>query len=305
MSGFNQLLNAASTVSNSNKINRSYDDRDTTAKRILSNKSIMAHILKELVTELDDVSIDYIENNILSNVDTNGCPLIKGIDSIDKSITDGERSFDLLFEISHKEIIKLKIDIEHQHKFNPGYSLATRGIYYLSRLISNQYGVDFSGSDYDKIKKVYSIWICTNPAKDYENVITRFNFLPNNTYFSKQEYDKQCLIIVCIPEELNNESGSLMRLLHCLFRNLSSVEERANILEKDFNINKVSEIKEEMYNMNGYEKERQEGKQEGRLEGIISALKDIGYSKQEIIDYLKNKRNYSEKEINEAITLYY
>lgn len=53
--------------------------------------------------------------------------------------------------------------------------------------------------------------------------------------------------------------------------------------------------------MNGYEKERQEG----ILEGIISTLKDMGYSKQEVIDYIKNKNNYNEKEISETIALYY
>lgn len=39
--------------------------------------------------------------------------------------------------------------------------LTRRGIYYAARLITSQKGTVFKNDDYNAIKKVYSIWICT------------------------------------------------------------------------------------------------------------------------------------------------
>ena len=56
--------------------------------------------------------------------------------------------------------IALIINVEAQNDFYPGYPLIKRGIYYCCRMISSQYGREFTGPHYEKIKKVYSIWIC-------------------------------------------------------------------------------------------------------------------------------------------------
>ena len=55
--------------------------------------------------------------------------------------------------------------MEAQNQFYPGYPLIKRGIYYCCRMVSSQYGTVFTSSHYEKIKKVYSIWICTNPPE--------------------------------------------------------------------------------------------------------------------------------------------
>lgn len=41
-------------------------------------------------------------------------------------------------------------------------------------MISAQYGTEFTEAHYEKIKKVYSIWICMNPPKNRENSITSY-----------------------------------------------------------------------------------------------------------------------------------
>ena len=63
------------------------------------------------------------------------------------------------------ELIRLIINIEAQNDYYPGYPLIKRGLYYCSRMISAQYGTEFTGSHYEQIKKVYSIWICINPPR--------------------------------------------------------------------------------------------------------------------------------------------
>lgn len=41
--------------------------------------------------------------------------------------------------------------VEAQNALRPGYPLIKRAIYYCSRMISSQYGVEFSHSQYQKI----------------------------------------------------------------------------------------------------------------------------------------------------------
>lgn len=66
------------------------------------------------------------------------------------------------------------INVEAQKKFNPGYSLVTRGIFYCARLLSAQMGNVISAKEYDKLQKVYSIWICLEAPEKAAHTITGF-----------------------------------------------------------------------------------------------------------------------------------
>lgn len=66
------------------------------------------------------------------------------------------------------------ITIENQNDFYPGYPLIKRSIYYGCRAISSQYGTVFSNSHYEKLEKVYGIWICTAPPKYLKNSINLY-----------------------------------------------------------------------------------------------------------------------------------
>ncbi len=51
------------------------------------------------------------------------------------------------------ENVGIVIGIEAQKSFYPGYDLVTRGIYYAARMISSQMGVEFTGENYNQIKR--------------------------------------------------------------------------------------------------------------------------------------------------------
>lgn len=76
---------------------------------------------------------------------------------------------------SSDDVIQLIINVEAQNDFYPGYPIIKRGIYYCARMISSQYGTVFTKSHYEKIQKVYSIWICMNPPKKRNNTITEYS----------------------------------------------------------------------------------------------------------------------------------
>ena len=47
-------------------------------------------------------------------------------------------------------------------------------------MISEQYGSVFAKSEYSKIKKVVSIWICPNPPEYRKNTITSYQMREQN-----------------------------------------------------------------------------------------------------------------------------
>ena len=165
---------------------------DQAAKKVLSQKKILAFILKRMVEEFKDESVQdimtkYIEGTpLISQVpvhpdETNQeIERIHGNNTEDGSISERMVRYDILFQAlvpKTKEPLMLIINIEAQGKAKPGYSILKRATYYASRMISSQRGRDFYGDDYDKIKKVYTIWICMNAPKDTGNSINRYRMM--------------------------------------------------------------------------------------------------------------------------------
>ena len=117
--------------------------------------------------------------------------VIKGSNNEDSTLTEGTLFYDVRFDAiapksadsaEQEEVIRLIINVEAQTKFKPGYPLTKRAIYYCSRMISAQHGSIFTKSEYGKIRKVYSIWICTQPSDGFEN--TYFDNRSQNFLFS-------------------------------------------------------------------------------------------------------------------------
>ena len=68
-------------------------------------------------------------------------------------------------------------------------------------MISSQYGTEFTETQYEKIRKVYSIWICPNPPKKRENTITRYCVQEENlvgqVLEQKENYDLLTVVMIC------------------------------------------------------------------------------------------------------------
>ena len=154
---------------------------DAACKRVLSEKAILARIMKACLAEYRDCSVrDIEEKYIEGQPQVSSVPVlpdeegsvISGLDTEDKSVHEGTVTYDIRFRAiapDSGELIGLIVNVEAQNDFYPGYPLTKRGIYYCCRMISSQYGREFTGSHYEKLKKVYSIWICMNPPKNAED----------------------------------------------------------------------------------------------------------------------------------------
>ena len=144
---------------------------DQHVKNVLAIKPFLARIIKGTVSEVRDYSEKEIEAMIEGTPEVGKVPVdpgatnhpkITGLSNEDNVPFEGEVRYDVLTYIvipADMTRVKILINVEGQKNTSPGYDLVTRGIYYGARRISAQKGTEFTGSSYDDIKKVYSIWI--------------------------------------------------------------------------------------------------------------------------------------------------
>ena len=148
--------------------------------------------------------------------ETNAATVIHGIGTEDATQTEGTVTYDIRFLASLPSSdgkIRMILNVEGQNNFYPGYPIIKRGIYYCSRMISSQYGSEFTETHYEKIRKVYSIWICPNPPKKRENTVTRYCVQEENLVGQvseqKENYDLLTVVMICL-----GHAGVCYRLRH-------------------------------------------------------------------------------------------
>ena len=280
---------------------------DKACKMFLSLKQIAARILKAVAKEYKDMPIDEIislmstpsvnEDTLDPNAEP---PVIHTDNSEDSSIDEGTRFYDIRFTArvpNNDKNVQLIINIEAQNEFDTEYSLIKRGIYYCSRLISGQYGTIFKHMDYDKIQKVYSIWICTDPAKEFADSIRTYSLKKELLYGNDlvgepaakeaEKYDLITLVLVCL-KEYDEKDRKLIDLLTTMLAPQVSSNDKIKTLDKDYGIPVTNEISERVNSMcnisagffrdgvsEGFFKGKDEGKAEGRAEKEVEIIRTM------------------------------
>ena len=280
---------------------------DAACKRILAEKRILAWIMKECVEEfrdcsLEDIETRYIEGtpqvgevallpdepDLCSSAASSGIsPLIHGENAEDTSLREGTVTYDIRFRaIAPKDgaHIALLINAEGQKDYTPGYPLPKRGIYYCSRMISSQYGTEFTQAHYEKLKKVYSIWICLDPPRYRQNTITRYRLQEENlagcVREPKENYDLMALVMVCLGKKEEGENR-LLQMLDVLFSRKQGQKEKRKILESEFDLPMTQELDEEVSKMcnfsdvverEGMERGLEKGMKKGLAEGLATGI---------------------------------
>ena len=151
------------------------------------------------------------------------------------------------------EPVQLIINLEIQLNDTPGYPLVTRGFYYCARMISEQYGTVFTGEHYEKLQKVYSIWICPDPAKKRRNGIFRYRTVQDTVlgkpYESPDSYDLMEVVIVNLGDADKESDLEILDLLNTLFSLSISPETKKARLQDDFGIAMTEEFESEVQDM--------------------------------------------------------
>jgi len=292
-----------------------YKDRyDTQAKQILSDKTVLSWILKYTTSEFKDYPIELIRTCIEGEPEVGTHRVfpslapdlsedkavpeaITGLDTVDKVPGEGEVTYDVRFTVltPTAERIKLIINVESQKKFNPGYDIVTRGIFYCTRMVAAQKETEFTGSDYDSIKKVYSIWISMENPPYAQHTITSYRMSEHPLYGrlpKKKRFDLLELVLVCLgTSEAENKGNELHGLLDTLFSPELAPHEKETILYNDYHIETTVELEgglREMCNLSDLIEEK--GIEKGdRLRLLTQIQKKLakGKSLEQIADELE------------------
>ena len=309
-------MNSDTTIVKNIRVADEKASYDAACKRLLSEKIILAWIMKNCLEEYRDCDVEEIAEKYIEGTpqvgevavapdESNRVSMIQGAGNEDTSLTEGTVTYDIRFLATAPvsgELIRLIINLEAQNDFYPGYPLIKRGIYYCSRMISAQYGTEFTNSHYENIKKVYSIWICMNPPKSRENSITRYYIAEENLVGSvkerKADYDLMAAVMICLGKE--GDSGTdLLKLLNVLLSTETGSQDKCQILEEDFHIRMTQTLESEVSLMCNLSKGVEEkGIEKGRQEGIIamvSALKDLQIADSIILNKIQEKFHLAEE----------
>ncbi len=227
---------------------------DESAKRLLGQKSILAHILVKTVDEFKNmkprdvvpliegtpyISVIPVEPGLTNTSTEKDGQRIVGFNSENAEINEGLVRFDIVFYVRMKDgISQIIINIEAQKDEPGGYEILNRAIFYVSRLISSQKGRDFDNSSYDDIKRVYSIWVCLNMDENSMNHIHLTNDSVLGAYEWKGKLDLLNIIMIGLAKELpgQDERYELHRLLGALLSKKLSVEEKLDIIGNEYDI---------------------------------------------------------------------
>ena len=259
---------------------------DEACKKVLAEKIILAWIMKHTMKEYAEFEVrDIVENFIVGEPkvaetkvmpDETNAPKIIGTGVEDTTVTEGSITYDIQFRAivpSSDEVIQMIINVEAQNDFYPGYPIIKRGIYYCARMISAQCGTVFTHSHYEKIQKVYSVWICMNPPQNRSNTITGYA-LTETQYVGKvkeeeENYDLMSAIMICLGKNEDETEHVLLRLLDVLLSSDKKAKEKKDILEKEFQIPMTEKMETEVeYMCNLSDGVEQKGIQKGIEIGI-------------------------------------
>ena len=239
----------AKAIHNTDKMAR-YDEA---CKELLSEKIILAWIMKSCVDEFRDIDVDKIAATCIEGTpQVSEVPVapdeatpsqILGASTEDSTIREGTITYDIRFHAivpKSGDVIRLILNLEAQNDFYPGYPLTKRGIYYCSRMISSQYGSVFAESHYEDIRKVVSIWVCTNPPVRRQNTITRYHIQEDDFIGNVKEkpanYDLMTLIMICLGDASNDYHSDILKLLGILMSDKMTSDTKCRVLQEDFDI---------------------------------------------------------------------
>lgn len=274
---------------------------DNKAKQLIGHKIILAHILVNTVEEFKGMNPADVVQYIEGEPHIGSVPIDGGVTNVEKQekviglntenseINEGMIRFDIIFYVRMQDgLSQIIVNVEAQKAEPSSYDILNRAIFYVSRMISSQKGRDFVKSNYNNIKRVYSIWICMNMDENSMSHIhlTRDDIIGSHNW--KGDINLLNIVLVGLAEDLpeKTEKYELHRLLGALLSSKLNVDEKLDIIGNEFQIPLESDIRKdvsEMCNLSQGIEER--GVEKGLAEAAIRMYKK-GYSIEQISDIL-------------------
>ena len=280
---------------------------DTHVKRLLAQKSILAHILVKTVDEFKGMKPEDVVKYIEGEPSISVVPVEPGLANMEKTDAAGQRivglntenaeineglvRFDIIFYVRMKNgLSQIIVNIEAQKDEPTEYKILNRAIFYVSRLISSQKERDFVNTNYDDIKQVLSIWICMNMD---DNSLSHIHLTKDELLKScnwKGNLDLLNIVLIGITNEIpeHDEKYEMHRLIGALLSSELKEQEKLDIIEHEYNIPISQEFREDvriMCNLStGIEERATERATEKTSEKFILNMYKKGYTLDQIAD---------------------
>lgn len=208
---------------------------------------------------------------------------IVGLNTENTEIHEGLVRFDIIFYVRMKDgLSQVIVNLEAQKDEPKSYHILNRAIFYVSRLISSQKERDFVKTNYNDIKRVFSIWVCMNMDEncmDYVH-LTNSNLLGSHSWKGRLDLLNIVLIGIDNKPPMQEEKYELHRLLSTLLSIDLTADEKLKIMEKEYDIlvdDKMREDVSAMCNLSQGIFEKGEAK-------LIISMYDKGYTLEQIAD---------------------
>ena len=276
---------------------------DTRVKRLLAQKSILAHILVKIVDEFKGMKPEDVVKYIEGEPSISVVPVEPGLANMEKTDATGQRivglntenteineglvRFDIIFYVRMKNgLSQIIVNIEAQKDEPTEYKILNRAIFYVSRLISSQKERDFVNTNYDDIKQVFSIWICMNMD---DNSLSHIHLTKDEMlkpYNWKGNLDLLNIVLIGITNEIpeHDEKYEMHRLIGALLSNELKEQEKLDIIEHEYNIPISQEFREDVRIMCNLSTGIEERATEKTSEKFILNMYKKGYTLDQIAD---------------------
>ena len=276
---------------------------DTRVKRLLAQKSILAHILVKIVDEFKGMKPEDVVKYIEGEPSISVVPVEPGLANMEKTDATGQRivglntenaeineglvRFDIIFYVRMKNgLSQIIVNIEAQKDEPTEYKILNRAIFYVSRLISSQKERDFVNTNYDDIKQVFSIWICMNMD---DNSLSHIHLTKDEMlkpYSWKGNLDLLNIVLIGITNEIpeHDEKYEMHRLIGALLSSELKEQEKLDIIEHEYNIPISQEFREDVRIMCNLSTGIEERATEKTSEKFILNMYKKGYTLDQIAD---------------------
>ena len=295
---------------------------DTRVKRLLAQKSILAHILVKTVDEFKGMKPEDVVKYIEGEPSISVVPVEPGLANMEKTDATGQRivglntenaeineglvRFDIIFYVRMKNgLSQIIVNIEAQKDEPTEYKILNRAIFYVSRLISSQKERDFVNTNYDDIKQVFSIWICMNMDDNSLSHIhlTKDKMLKPCNW--KGNLDLLNIVLIGITNEIpeHDEKYEMHRLIGALLSSELKEQEKLDIIEHEYNIPISQEFREDVRIMCNLSTGIEEKATEKTSEKFILNMYKKGYTLDQIADVAETGVDEVEAMLKKCIVL--
>ena len=281
---------------------------DNTVKSLFAHKPLLARVIKETISECKNMSFEEIEACIEGEIKISTEIVTPGLSGANEKIQglnnemylNGESlvTFDLytylnLPGVEKRSIIKIYLNLEFMNEDKPGYDLPLRAIFYCCRMISKQEGIEFTTHTddpvkYGNIKKVYSIWLCTESANKRANTIEKYGIrrsflLGENNDSPRYDIINAVIIYISKNHDIGETNNSLIKMLTDLFNENIDGPQKVKKLNDEHNIPMTREIGKEVPSMctyaeamvlKGLERGIEQGLEQGRQAEEINTKRE-------------------------------